>query len=200
MIRKGLAVAGITAGLLAAGAGAAFAGTTPTSGVQGTITVPSTITLSLNETQFTASGAPGATVPASYADGGPFQATVTTDDAGYTLNAFMLDKGVNPNGSSLNTWDEVDAFTNGGTTLQTVKTIPDQNFTDNTVQFPAVGNGVANQTAPATFNGTFIPVNSSTAMSAPTGDALTQTVSVLIPANAPGGASYSGTIDYAAIG
>ena len=195
-ITAGIASLGI-AGIAAAPAAYAQGCTNGCQGVQGTVTVPSTITLALSSTSFAITATPGqaASAPA-------FTATVTSNSA-YALSSYMYDQSVNPNSSSGNVWDQADAFTNGGTTAQTVRTIADADWTAATnggspVQFPASGTATASQSGEAFFNGTAITLASAGA-SAPGGDAYSEVLSVSVPGSQPP-ASYSGTVEFAAIG
>lgn len=194
--------AAAVAGLLTAGAGAAFAAPPPASGVvSGTVTVETALTLQLVGTSFTVNGAvPGVTdngVPATVA-------TVSTNDAGYALTAYM-NAGTEPPFPGCNS-NPAQAFNNAAGTAS----IPDDAWTDVSTGGPgAPGSAQSFPTPPPLGNGTggclaatpqAITVGQSNAESAATGDNYTEQLAVKVPANTPGNVAFTGSLTYLATG
>lgn len=202
----GAGVAGLAVlGAVAAGAGSAFAAPPPQSGnVHGTVTVETALTLQLVGTSFTVNGAiPGVTdngVPATVA-------TISTNDStGYALSTYMDDTPLLGPGAA--PVCDAFAFQGAGNSF-----IPDTSWTDTSTGGPgasgapqtyagyapfALGNGVGNPcTAPAAQAMT---VGQSNTESVAAGDVFTEQLAVDVPANTPGGVTFSGDLTYLATG
>lgn len=197
MFRKAIAVTGIAAGILAAGAGAAFAQQPPDSsggGLTINASVPITESIALTESNGSASLTPG-----------------------NTTTVFPVDNFTTPNDGSGSLWVLFTTNDSAGYVGTLAETTP---LAAGSVSIPDTDVSTAEYANPASFNTTWVPFNAAgqlpgnlVSSSMPSGDlnggssyfndgasdALASNYQIATPANQAGGA-YSGTFTYSIIG